>query len=533
MNNPHSNIKGYLSIVLHAHLPFVRHPESDFMLEENWLYEAITETYIPLLNIFEDLAENRVPFRVTMSLTPPLCSMLSDKFLQERYTEHIERLIQLAEKEVERTVYDAALNNSAKMYLDKFNLCRTIFVDKNNGNLVNAFKSLQDRGYLEIITCGATHGFLPNMQYNENAVRAQIVVAKQSYREYFDRDPVGIWLPECGYFPGVEKFLENAGIRYFFTDTHGILFAHPRPKYGSFAPVYCKGTHVAAFGRDVESSRSVWSSKVGYPGDPDYRDFYKDIGFDLDYDYIAPYIDPIGQRMHTGIKYYRVTGDTEDKQPYSQLNALNKAFDHAGNFLFNRQKQADHLNSLMDRKPIIVAPYDAELLGHWWYEGPNWLNFLIRKTAFEQNDIKMITPSDYLAEYPTNQLCTPSFSSWGEDGYSSVWLESSNDWIYRHIHINEERMVEVAQKNTNPTEIERRVLNQMARELLLSESSDWAFIMKTGTMVDYAVRRTKEHIANFQKLYDDLNDGKISKGYLELLESHSNIFPNIDYRVYA
>jgi 1,4-alpha-glucan branching enzyme len=525
--------KGYLCLILHAHLPYVRHPESDYFLEENWLYESITETYIPLLSVFQQCANDKIPFRLTMSITPTLCSMLSDELLQQRYVAHLNKLIELSEKEVERTRQLPDFFPTAQMYFEKFTACKRIFVDENNCNILNAFKGLQQKGALEILTCGATHGYFPTMSDNQKAVRAQIQVAVKSYEKYFDRKPAGIWLPECGYYPGVETVLEEAGITYFFTDTHGILYAHPRPKYGAFAPVYCTGSHVAAFSRDIESSKAVWSAQEGYPGDYNYRDFYRDIGFDLDIDYIGPYIDPIGIRINTGIKYYKITGKTNHKLPYDYSKAVETAREHAGNFVFNRERQIEYLFSLMDRKPIVVAPYDAELFGHWWYEGPSWLDYVIRTIANSNpGTIELITPTDYLARNPRNQLCTPSFSSWGAEGYSEVWLNGTNDWIYRHLHKMEERMVACANRYPDADGTHRRTLNQMARELLLAESSDWAFILKTGTMVNYATRRTKEHIANFTRLYYEISNGDIHEPFLSLLESHNNIFPEIDYRVY-
>jgi 1,4-alpha-glucan branching enzyme len=181
----------------------------------------------------------------------------------------------------------------------------------------------------------------------------------------------------------------------------------------------------------------------------------------------------------------------------------------------------------------VLFRSDAELFGHWWYEGPNWLDFLVRKIAHDQGMVALCTASDYLTRNPRNQICSPSFSSWGYKGYSEVWLEGSNDWLYRHLHKMEERMVEVARAHPETSGILRRALNQMARELLLAQSSDWAFIMKTGTMVQYAVRRSKEHIANFNRLYGDIQKERIDENFLSLLESHNNIFPHINYRVYA
>ena len=527
--------KGYLCLVLHAHLPFVRHPESDYMLEENWLYEALTETYLPLLAHFTTLCDDRVPFRIALSLTPTLCSMLSDELLQERYLRRLDKLIELAEKETGRTaVKNPEFSASAAMYLERFSRCRWLYEEVFGRDCVAAFRKFQEQGALEIIASAASHAFLPAMQAGREAVRAQVKTGVDEYRRSFGRDPMGFWLPECGYYPGLETILDEEDIRYFIVDTHGVLFADPRPACGVFAPVVCTGAPVAAFGRDGESSRSVWSADEGYPGHPQYREFYRDIGFDLDIDYLKPYIDPAGIRVQTGIKYYRVTDrKSPDKEPYRRLEALRTADEHAADFLRKRENDMRRCAPLMDRPPCIVAPYDAELLGHWWYEGPEWLNFLIRKIAFDQEAIALITPSEYLALHPQNERCEPSFSSWGEGGYSAMWLNESNDWIYRHLSRMEERMSECARRFPGARGLLRRTLNQMARELMLSESSDWAFIMKSGTMVNYAVRRTREHITAFLQLHEGVVKNAVDEKLLTSLESHNNIFPHIDYRVYA
>ncbi|MFA4967605.1 MAG: 1,4-alpha-glucan branching protein domain-containing protein, partial [Candidatus Margulisiibacteriota bacterium] len=408
---------------------------------------------------------------------------------------------------------------------------RVAFVERYHKDLTAAFKKFQDLGKIEIITCGATHGFLPLMEINRNAVRAQIKVAAAHYEKIFGRRPRGIWLPECGYQPGDDQLLKDEGIRFFITDTHGILHGSPRPKYGVFAPVYCK-SEVAAFGRDIESSKAVWSAEEGYPGDYNYREFYRDVGFDLDFDYIKPYIHSDGIRINTGIKYFRITGPMNHKEPYNPQAAMDAAASHAGNFMFNREKQVENLYDWMGRKPIIVSPYDAELYGHWWYEGPDFLNFLFRKIYYDQKIMKTITLSDYLEENPRNQVSTPSLSSWGYKGFAEVWLEGSNDWIYRHLHKAADRMVELANAFPSVNGSKRRALNQCARELLLAQSSDWAFIMKTGTVVPYAVKRFKEHIERFNRLYDSIKENRIDAPYLADIESKDNLFPDIDYMVY-
>jgi 1,4-alpha-glucan branching enzyme len=282
----------------------------------------------------------------------------------------------------------------------------------------------------------------------------------------------------------------------------------------------------------MESSKQVWSAKQGYPGDYDYREFYRDVGFDLDYDYVRPYLHSDGNRVNLGIKYYRITGQTENKEPYKPSMAREKAASHAGNFMFNRQQQIEWLHDYLKIKPIIVSPYDAELFGHWWYEGPEWIEFLIRKIHFDQKTIRMITPWEYLERHPKLQVMSPSMSSWGWKGYSEVWLNGDNDWIYPHLHMMADRMVILAERYPDADGIAHRALNQAARELLLAQSSDWGFIMKTGTMVEYAHKRTKDHIARFDRLYNDIINSRINDQWLREVENRDNIFPDLDYRVY-
>lgn len=523
---------GYLALVLHAHLPFVRHPESDYVLEEEWLFEAITETYIPLIQMFEGLKRDGIDFKLTMSLTPPLISMLLDPLLQERYNDHLAKLEELAEMEIDRNQFNGHLKYLAEHYAQEFNQVRHTW-ESYGGNLIKAFKQFFDSNNLEIITCGATHGYFPLMKMYPQAVWAQIKVACEQYEQTFGCPPNGIWLPECGYYDGVERMLADAGLRYFLTDGHGILYGRPRPRFGTYAPVFTT-SGVAAFARDHESSQQVWSSEVGYPGSPEYREFYRDLGWDAEYEYIKPYVMPNGQRKNVGIKYHKITGrglGLSDKHLYDPYWARQKAAENAGNFMYNRARQVEHLYSIMQRKPIIVSPYDAELFGHWWYEGPWFLDYLFRKTWHDQHSYAMTHLADYLRENPTQQVIHPAQSSWGFKGFHEYWLNETNSWIYPHLHKAAERMIELSRREA-ADELETRALNQAARELLLAQSSDWAFIMRTGTMVPYAVRRTRSHLMRFQKLYEDVLQGKIDSGWLEKVEAIDNIFPAINYKVY-
>jgi 1,4-alpha-glucan branching enzyme len=526
------DVLGYLSLHLHAHLPFVRHPEFEEFLEEDWLYEAISETYLPLLRVFDRATDEGIPFRISLTMSPPLVAMLRDELLTERYARRLDKLCELAGREVHRTRHDPTFHPLAIHYQREFSELRTLFNDRYRRDLVGAFRRLEEAGRLELVTCGATHGFLPLMQVLPEAVRAQIAVAVTHHRRHFGKDPAGIWLPECGYFPGLDRFLAEQNIRFFFVDTHGITDAAPRPRCGVYAPIYTP-CGPAAFGRDPESSMQVWSAESGYPGDPDYREFYRDVGWDLDFDYVKEYVQPTGHRKNVGIKYYRITGKTAHKQPYDPQRALERAATHAGNFMFNRERQVEHLSARMGGvRPIVVSPYDAELYGHWWHEGPAFIDYLLRKVASDQRVFRLATPGDYLRENPEQQVASPPLCSWGAGGYAGVWLDGSNDWVYRHLHKAAERMIALARDCPEAEGITRRALNQASRELLLAQSSDWAFIMKTGTMVEYAIRRTKEHLLRFTRLHDQIRGGVVDEGWLRHVEEKDNIFPEIDWRVY-
>jgi 1,4-alpha-glucan branching enzyme len=519
-------MEGYLALVLHAHLPFVRHPEYEDSLEENWLFEAITETYVPLFRVMDGLLEDGIDFRLTFSLTPTLASMLSDPLLQGRYLKKLERMIELAEKEIARTASLPHFQPLARVYHRLFRQVHDAFVNRYEKNLVKGFERFQKTGKVEVIASAATHGYLPLLSVNEAAVRAQIGIGVEHYRRTFGRQPRGFWLPECGYYPGLDTILRQHGIRHTIVETHGVTRADHRPRFGVYAPIVCP-SGVAVFGRDPDSSRQVWSSAVGYPGDFDYREFYRDIGHDLELDYIGPYIHPDGIRLDTGIKYYRVTGKGNHKEPYVPEWAEQKAAAHARHFLAERIQQVRNLASAMDRRPVVVAPYDAELFGHWWFEGPRWLDYLIRGIALDQSTIRLVTLSEYLDECPVNQSATPAMSSWGHDGFSQVWLNGENDWIYRHLQRAAESMEELIAAHPRATGLKLQALNQAARELLLAQASDWAFMINSGAMREYGTRRTKTHLIRMHQLGQQIESGTIDKAALRALEDRDNIFAGI------
>jgi 1,4-alpha-glucan branching enzyme len=469
--------------------------------------------------------------RLTMTLSPTLCSMLRDPLLQDRYTRHLEGLLALAEKEIQRTHWDRAYRELAWMYHHRFTAIRDYWLACER-DLVGELRKLQDLGRLEIITTAATHALLPLLGNHPPAIRAQILVARDHYRACFGRDPRGIWLPECAYFEGVEAALREANLRWFIVDTHGLLRARPRPRHRVFAPVFTPNG-IAVFGRDPDSSRQVWSKHEGYPGHPSYRDFYRDVGYDLDFDYVKPHWPSPDHRGFTGMKYFRITGGTADKQVYDRGAALHAAAEHAAHFLKARVEHFQKLAGVLDRPALVVAPYDAELFGHWWYEGPEFLDYFVRQAVFDQQTFELITPEDYLRRHPTNQIATPSPSSWGEEGHFRVWLNERNAWIYPHLQVAQERMTALARRFTRLNPLEDRALKQAARELLLAQSSDWSFMLRSDTSPEYARQRVKTHLLRFTALHDQLTSSKMNRTQLEGIEQQDNLFPDIDYSYWA
>jgi len=524
----------HFALVLHAHLPFIHHPEHDTFLEEDWLFEALTETYVPLLMAWERLLRDNVHFRITMSLTPPLLEMFDNSMLQQRYLRYLRERIELAEQECSREQRSDAERDTARHYLDRFRSIEDYYVRQYDCNIIRAFREFQDLGHLEVLACPATHGFLPLM-LTPNAVRAQIEIGVATVARHMGRRPRGIWLSECAFRPGIDEVLAATGVEYFIVDAHGLLNAFPVPPTGVHAPVKSPAG-VAVFGRDLESSKQVWSSEEGYPGDGDYREFYRDLGYDGSYEDIHSYLHNDGIRRNLGIKYHRVTGKVQlhEKQLYHRESAVNRAREHAGHFVFCRQHQLQFLKAHLQTAPIVVAPYDAELYGHWWYEGPEFLEQIFRTAQDVWGDFAVTTLSEYLDEHPPQHVAMPGSSSWGDKGYFEVWLNGANDWIYRHLHKAEKRMIELAQTRASavPSPRVRAALGQAARELLLAQSSDWAFLMSVGTAAPYAEKRTRNHLNNFNRVHDMIRSGDVDIDYVERHYQQNPIFPDLDYRVY-
>ncbi len=519
-------MKGFFSLVLHYHLPFIKHPEYDYFYEENWLFEAVIESYVPLLMKLYALENEGVKFKLTCSLSPPLCEMLRDTELKEKLKNYVERLITLARKEESRLKNNPKFLKLAQFYGDRFKGIKDFIEKELNWDILEGYRRLKEKGAIEITTCGATHGLLPALRTVPEAVITQVRVAVKNFKKHFGFEPKGIWLPECGYYPEVEKILREFGIKFFFLDSHGLLYGKPFPKYGVYAPVETQ-EGLFAFAREPESSKQVWSAKEGYPGDPWYREFYRDIGFDLPIEEVKNFINPDGTRTYTGIKYYRITGNVSlgEKEPYEPSKALERAREHADHYHFCLDKRIDYVKGIINRKPLIVAPFDAELFGHWWFEGNDFIYYLMRNFN-KYKVIEATTPSEYLEKEKDFPKSQPAVSSWGDKGYFDVWVNAKNDWIYPYLH--DMALILNGIKRGKQFKGKERILNQMLRELLLAQSSDWSFLITTGTAGNYPIRRLKEHISNFYKLKEML-EGKVNEEFLGKLERKNSIFQEIDF----
>jgi 1,4-alpha-glucan branching enzyme len=523
--------KGYVNIVLHAHLPFVYAAEDPHHLEERWFFEALTESYLPLLLEFDELRHDRVPFALTLSLSPTLLAMLDHPVLTQRYEDYLSRLIMLAEHETVRTRGQDEFNRLAHFYLERLQRLHDAYTRRYSRNLTGAFAQLASAGSLELITTCATHGYLPLMK-NKEAIKAQVGIGLDSFAARFGYYPRGLWLPECGYYPELDKILVEKGVEYIFTDTHGVQNAFPSPKNDVYAPVSTPND-VAVFARDPETSTQVWSMQSGYPGDPDYREYYRDIGFELDEKYINAFL-PYPVRVNTGLKYWRVTGGDSAKEPYQPQWAQDKVGIHGANFHDNRKRQIEHLANHCDTAPVVTAPYDMELFGHWWFEGPNFLGQIFRQAAADPSTYTFSTPGRYLDTHGCAGQAELFHSSWGEGGYSQVWLNPTNDWIYPKLHEAENYMITQASTHRAAQGSMKRILDQLARELLLAQSSDWPFMMNAGTTDEYARNRVLKHLRRFRRLAAMLADGIVKQNPLaEMEKDASGLFPGIDIGMYA
>ncbi|MDQ7773697.1 MAG: DUF1957 domain-containing protein [Elusimicrobiales bacterium] len=524
--------KGSLILVLHAHLPYVNHPSSPDFLEENWFFEGVVETYIPLITMLESLAKDGIKAGLTVSISPTLGAMLENESLEKKLIAYVDSRLALLEKEAERAGDREPLAKTVRLYQRVYEQAAEL-LRRYSGDIITPLKQFQAAGQIEIITTSATHAVLPLLPRPE-ALRAQIAVAAEDYEDRFNRKSSGFWLPECAYDRRLQTYLKLSGFNFVFLESHGVQFGSPSAPHGVYSP-YRTPNGVAVFGRDCESSREVWSSRYGYPGDPSYREFYRDVGYDGDEEYLRPWLG--GQRRPLGLKYHRITGEVDlaKKELYDPDAALERVEAHAADFLAKRMAQVDALAANGVARPVITGCYDAELFGHWWFEGPAFLESVIRRIRQDRLPVQLVTPTEHLNSCQEPPELEPELSSWGEKGYFDPWLNQSNDSIYAPILGATERMVEMANRfrSHDLTHVSSRALNQAAREVLLSQSSDWPFLLYIDSHSKYAGDRVRGHCRNAEELLSQVLEKRVDERALASLEREHALFPRLDFRIFS
>jgi 1,4-alpha-glucan branching enzyme len=293
---------------------------------------------------------------------------------------------------------------------------------------------------------------------------------------------------------------------------------------------------VGLFPRDPGSAKEVWSAAEGYPGDFRYREFYRDLGYDAADNLVdAVHKQGTGARKNVGVKLHRITGrvDLADKQPYDPAAAFQAVQQHSQHFAERRAQDALDLEKALDTEPCITAAFDCELFGHWWHEGPWFLDQFLRKLASGSvNGMKAprpVTAYHYLELEPTQQVTYPAVSSWGDGGAFEVWVNQRNDWLWRRVHDGQKRFHDVvAARGVDGHATHARAVKQAARELLLAQSSDWPFILTMGTQMGYAQRRPVVHLSRLHRLLSQMESGFIDEADLSQMEERDAVFPDVD-----
>ncbi|GHT73158.1 glycoside hydrolase family protein [Spirochaetia bacterium] len=536
--------KPVISIVLNAHIPFAglwpagqrtfgpQLPPTPFSAEESWFFEAISETYLPLLEVFDHLDADHIPFRLGMVMSPILCHMLKDETLIACYLEYVDRQLEFGVRELERTAGEPAIHALAKYCYDRVVDKRILFTERYEGDLLKVMDRYQKKGRLELLTTAAGYAFLPLYTAYPEAVQAQFEAAIASHRRYFGRKPQGFWLPELGWAPELDGYLRAYGFSYTVTDTHSVLFEDAGP--GSFYPIRTP-SQVLVLIRDYYAGRDLAESETGYCASPEYRDYYEDPGYELPIDTIRSFLGAQGERTPTGYKYHcqRESTGNGPRRIYDPETAQKTAREHAGAFLENRRVRLNQAAALMDGTPISLCAFDADRFGRFWHEGPVFLETLFREGAGREG-LLFMTPSEYLSRQNMADIETalPEYSSGGFNGYAETWVDAANDWMYPHAARALERMVALAERFPNERGLKERALNQAAREILLVQSADWPRMLYLRESADFARHQIEMALRNFTTIYEALASNYISTEWLTSLERRHNLFPGINYRVF-
>lgn len=557
---------GSFCLVLHGHLPYVlRH--GTWPHGEDWLYEAAAETYLPILAAIQECEFLNGNPRLTIGLTPILLEQLAhDDFKAgfERYLLERTGRAQSDRSEFERRneMHFAYL---AGQWEEFYKTLAGQFADIG-ADIPGAYARCARQGQVEILTSSATHAYLP-LLYEDSSVYAQLRAGVSTSERVLGFRPDGVWLPECAYRPpgpwyapipwghprnrpGTEQFVAAEGLTHFFVENQ--LVEHCRSEWvdnGGWQKVDWEeavkypdrgwrsvqepvrvasdGTgpgQVVAFARDPLICEKVWSGDIGYPADGVYLEFHKKYG------------------ERRGLRYWKITGHRLDlgaKQPYHPQDVPGKIHEHASHFCDQVKDKLYNYRNRTGRRGVVVASFDAELFGHWWFEGPRFLKDVMLNLNADP-DIELCTARDYLKWHPPDKAVALPEGSWGDGGDHRVWVNDRVNWIWDV----EYRCEALFGKHTyhlpwrERTEL-RDILEKAARELLLLQASDWPFIIARDQAVDYGIKRFMQHAGRFEYLIDVAEKLVDNPNYMNELseleafeikdsEIHDVVFPSID-----
>jgi 1,4-alpha-glucan branching enzyme len=520
---------------LHSHLPYYRKAGKWPFGEEN-LFEAIVGTYLPLINALESLADEGIRPRATIGITPILAEQLADPYLQEEFVSWAQRMARVSREDEGRfrKTDEPDLAVLAKLTAEAYELALADF-RRLGPNLLVPFRRLQERGSVELITSAATHCFSPLVGEPES-LRSQYATAVATHQRHFGTLPQGFWLPECAYRPGIEQFIEEAGLRYFFVENTAIeggkpagpamglysdlqVEAEPLPETGltTLQPYQVVNSQVTVLGRHRDVGYQVWSAHTGYPGDGMYREFHK-------------------KHEHSGNRYWRLTGrdvELSDKLPYDPVVAKAHVELQADHFVTVLHDQLKRYHDETGRQGVLTVPFDTELFGHWWYEGIDWLKAVWRRLARDPQ-VRPMSVSQALAQHPaTRRIELPAETSWGAGGTYWVWNNPEVAYMWPIIHAAEAEMVALATQHADAEGAVDMALTQAARELVLLESSDWPFLVTTGQAADWAKDRFALHQQRFELIAKAIRAGTIDEAMVRRLAAEDNPFPDIEWRRYV
>jgi 1,4-alpha-glucan branching enzyme len=441
-----------LAIVLHAHLPYVREAEP-WSWSERWFHEAMWECYLPLLAVIDRLAADGVPAPLTLSISPPLLSLMRDPLMAERFDAHLAVIDAKNERfagEGVKATYREALADARATW----RAC--------DRDLVGALLAHARANRIELMTTSASHAFLPALRPVDGA-RAQLALGAASFAALTGLpEPLGRWIPECAIDESVLAAMAATGARYTTVEAEAVELARPRMK---LQPIVSP-EGIVLFPRNRDLCERVWSRHAGYPGCGDYREFHRDIGFELG----RTELDPFEAGAMTGLKYFAIDGTR-----YDALRARVRAQGDAGDFV---RRAAAH-------DGLVVAAYDAELFGHWWFEGPIFLERVCRLAADRGVVLTTLQREFVRGDFP---VATPNPSSWGEQGSFRAWVGTKTARAWRRIH-RLHRQVTLAAAEGHPR------ASDAIRELMLLESSDWLFMIATTDAAGYGEQRLLHHSA--------------------------------------